>query len=106
MHINHAYIIKNKLNNPQWHPNPKNSTITRIEKIPKTLTVTLTQTHDQINMLIIEYTNSIDFWVGCHKELLTPILYIKKATYRFIIFSPQKKSFDYFYHATFIQNTL
>jgi hypothetical protein len=34
-------------------PQPKNSTITRIEKIPKTLIITLTLIHDQLICLLL-----------------------------------------------------
>ena len=51
-----------------WHPHPKNSIITRT--LALTITLTLYDQNHQINMFIITYTNSIDFWVGCHKEIL------------------------------------
>ena len=51
-----------------WHPHPKNSIITRT--LALTITLTLYDQNHQINMFIIKYTNSIDFWVGCHKEIL------------------------------------
>ena len=51
-----------------WHPHPKNSIITRT--LALTITLTLYDQNHQINMFIIKYTNSIDFWVGRHKEIL------------------------------------